>query len=89
MAFLIDCIMTGYEVRGITSGTSKKGNPYRVIRVESPDGRTAEISCTAPELMDSVDSLRKTQVCNFYVRAVSGRERSYISLTALPVIVEG
>lgn len=86
MAFLIDCYMRGYEVRGVSRGTSRKGNEFRSIRVESEDGRTAEISCTSPEFFEAVDSLKKADICDFYVRAVAGRERSYLSLLALPTL---
>lgn len=85
MAFLIDCTMFGYEVRGVQRGTSRKGTEFRSIRVESPDGRTAEISCTDPELFAGVDGLQKADVMDFKVRAVAGRERSYLSLLALPL----
>lgn len=87
MAFLIDATMKGYECRGVESGVSKKGNPFRSIRVESQDGRTAEISCTNSTLFGAVDGLRKASVYNFDVRAVAGRERSYLSLLAAPTIV--
>lgn len=87
MAFLIDCTLKGYEVRGVTTGTSKKGNVFKSIRVESQDGRNAEISCTNESLFASVDTLKKTNVCNFDVRAVSGREYSYITLLREPVVV--
>lgn len=87
MAFSIDCTMKGYEVRGVESGVSKKGKAYRSIRVESPQGRTAEISSSDAELFGYIDILKKAQVCNFDVRAVAGRERSYIILQRPPVIV--
>lgn len=86
MAFLIDCVMYGYEVRGVTSGTSKKGNAFRSIRVESQDGRTAEISCTDSQLFAGVDALKKAENYDFTVRAVAGRERSYLSLLAVPTV---
>lgn len=87
MAFLIDCTMKAYECRGVTTGTSKKGNTFKSIRVESLDGRTAEISCTDSSLFGAVDSLRKASVYNFDVRAVAGRERSYLSLLSAPLLV--
>lgn len=87
MAFLIDATMKGYECRGVGSGTSKRGNAFRTIRVESQDGRTAELSCTDSDLFGVVDNLRKGATYNFDVRAVAGRERSYLSLLAAPVLV--
>lgn len=88
MAFLIDATMKGYECRGISTGTSKRGNTFKTIRVESPDGRTAEISCTDANLFGAVDSLRRAAVYNFDVRAVAGRERSYLQLLAAPLLVD-
>lgn len=89
MAFLIDATMKGYECRGVTTGTSKRGNVFKSIRVESQDGRTAEISCTNEGLFPAVDQLKKAGVYNFDVRAVAGRERSYLMLVREPVVVEG
>lgn len=88
MAFLIDATMKAYEVRGVSSGTSKKGNQFYSIRLESPDGRTCELSVTDSALFPAVEKLHKADICNFDVRAVSGRERSYISLLAEPVLVQ-
>lgn len=87
MAFLIDATMKGYEFRGCTTGTSRKGNTFKSIRVESQEGRTAEISCTNPELFASVDAMRKASIYNFDVRAVSSTDRSYITLLKAPVLV--
>lgn len=89
MAFSVDATLKGYEVRGVTSGVSKAGRPWRSIRVESPDGRTAELSCSDSNMFPNVDSLVKAEVCNFDVRCVAGRERSYIVLLAVPVHVSG
>ena len=89
MAFLINATMMAYEVRAVNSGVSKAGKPWRSIRVESLEGDTAEISCSDASLFASVDSLKKTDVCNFDVRAVAGRERSYIVLVAPPLLVNG
>lgn len=86
MAFLIDCTLEGYEVRGITTGTSKKGNVFKSIRCESGQGNTCEISVTNMDLFGSVDQLSKGDIASFDVRAVSGRDRSYITLMAAPVV---
>lgn len=80
MAFLIDCTVRNAEVRRIENGTSKKGNPFRSIRFESSDGRTFEVSCTNSALFGAVDTLAKTDVVDLDLRAVAGRERSYLSL---------
>lgn len=87
MAFLIDCKMMAYECRGVETGTSKRGNVFKTIRVESPTGRTAEISCTDSDLFPSVDRLQKAGIYNFDVRAVAGRERSYLQLLHEPMPV--
>lgn len=87
MAFLIDATMKGYKVLGVKSGTSKKGNTYYSLTVFR-DGRTAEVSCTKPELFPTLVQLREMDVVNLDVMAVSGKDRSYISLLDAPVIVE-
>ena len=87
MAFLVDATLKGYECRGVASGTSKKGNQFYSIRLESPDGRTCEVSCTDSGLFGAVQMMRKTSVYNLDCRMVSGRERSYISLLRAPVRV--
>lgn len=85
MAFSVECFMFGYEFRGVSAGTSKAGKAYRAIRVESPDGRTAEISCTDPVFFAAIDMLQKGSIYDFHVRCVAGRERSYIILLSAPV----
>lgn len=87
MAFMIDCKMVGYECRGVQEGTSKKGNPFRSIRLESAEGRTCEVSCTDGALFGAVDSMRKGGMYNLQVRAIAGRERSYIVLLSAPQVV--
>lgn len=86
MAFLLDCFIENYEVRGVQTGTSKKGNTYKSIKVESPEGNSAEISCTDEKLFYDVDQLHKGDIISCNVMAVSGRERSYISLRSMPIV---
>ena len=86
MAFLMDATITDYEVRGVTSGTSQKGNAFRSIRLESMEGRTLEISCTDSNLFADVDRLHKGDMISCMVRAVAGRERSYVSLLSSPTV---
>lgn len=87
MSFLVDAVLVGYEVRGVDRGTSKKGTEWRSIRVEdAAAGRTAEISCTDSALFPYVDNLSKGDICTFEVRAVAGRERSYLTLLKLPQV---
>lgn len=87
MSFLIDATMKGYECRGTETGTSKKGNTFKTIRLESQGGRTCEVTCTDSNLFGAVDAMRKASIYNLDVRAVSGRERSYIMLLEAPVLV--
>lgn len=87
MAFLIDCTLSNYEVRGVEQGTSRKGNPFRSVRVESQSGRTAEISVTNPEFFTDVDRLKKGDMISCEVVAVAGKERSYLSMTSAPVVL--
>lgn len=87
MSFLIDATMKGYECRGTETGTSKKGNTFKTIRLESHGGRTCEVTCTDSNLFGAVDAMRKASIYNLDVRAVAGRERSYIMLLEAPVLV--
>lgn len=87
MAFNIDCQMIGYEVRGVDSGVSKKGVPWRSIRLESvSSGRTCEVSSTDGALFGIIDGLTRGDVVALSVRAVAGRERSYLILTEAPQV---
>lgn len=86
MAYLLDCYIENYEVRGVQTGTSKKGNTFKSIKLESPDGNNVEISCTDEKLFYDVDNLRKGDYVSCQVMAVSGRERSYISLRSMPIV---
>lgn len=86
MAFLIDAVIDDYEVRGVTTGTSKKGNTFKAIKLESKDGRSCEVSCTDDALFSFVDSLSKGDVITCKVRAVSAQKYSYISLLSAPVV---
>lgn len=87
MAFLIECTLSNYEVRGVDSGTSKKGNSFRSLRVESSSGRTAEISVTKPEFFTDVDRLKKGDLISCEVMAVAGKDRSYLSMLTAPVVM--
>ena len=81
MAFMIDATMKGYKVLGVKTGTSKKGNTFKSLSLFR-DGRTAEVSVTDPQLFGAVDALSELDVVNVDVRAVSGKDRSWISLHA-------
>lgn len=85
MAFLLDCVIDDYEVRAVTTGTSRKGNAFKAIKIESQEGHDAEISVTNSELFSSVDSLRKGDLITCRVLAVSTPKRSYIQLMNAPV----
>lgn len=86
MAFLLDATITDYEVRGVTSGTSKAGNAFRSVRLESMEGRTLEVSCTDATLFGDVDKLHKGDMVTCMVRCVAGKERSYVSLLTAPKV---
>lgn len=86
MAFAIDATIDDYEVRGVTAGVSAKGNSFRSIRLESMGGYSVEISCTNEQLFPSVDNLNKGDMVSCLVRAVSGRDRSYVSLLTAPEV---
>lgn len=86
MAFVLECKLQGYEVRGINRGVSRNtGNEYRSIRCESPEGSTLEISCPA-EFFGSADRLVKGDIADFAVRAVSTAKYSYVTLIDEPVV---
>lgn len=87
MAFLIDCKMEGYRVLGVRSGKSQKGTEWRSIDVYK-DGRTAEVSCTNGSLFPAVDALSEMDTVDLYVRAVAGRERSYLTMLDAPRLTE-
>lgn len=87
MAFLLNCVIDDYEVRNVGGGTSKKsGKPYKTIKVEGSEGNSCEISCTDDALFYDVDKLQKGDIITCRVTAVSGKERSYITLRSAPVI---
>lgn len=86
MAFALDAKLSDYEVRAVSQGTSKKGNPYRVVRLESLTGYPLEVSCTNDDLFGEVDKLKRGDMVTCDVRAVSGRDRSYVSLLSAPVV---
>lgn len=89
MAFLVTAKLMAHEFRGLTTGTSKKGTVFKTIRLEAPDGQPCEVSCTDKDFFHVLDNLRKGDVCNWDVRCVAGRDRSYIVLVAPPMVVSG
>lgn len=86
MAFAIEAILNGYEVRGVESGKSKKGNEYRSIRLEDGKGRTCDVSCSDHDYFGPIDRLTRGDVVTLPVVAVAGRERSYIMLAGAPTV---
>lgn len=86
MAFSIDCGISGYEVRGVTEGTSKKGNRFQLIRLEDQRGYALEVTNTDDSLMASVAALKRGDTVDMFVRAVGGRQRQYIQLLNAPVV---
>lgn len=87
MAFLIVATMKGYRVLGKKSGTSNKGKAWRSVTLFR-DGVTAEVSTSDASLFGSIDSLHEMDVINVDVRAVAGKERSYVVMASDPVVVE-
>lgn len=87
MAFILNASIKDYEVRGTESGTSKKGNDYMSLRVESKDGFSLQISVTDSSLFPDVKALRRGDIISCDVMAVSGKERSYVSLRSVPVVL--
>lgn len=85
MAFNVLCKLENYETRICEPRTTKKtGKPFRVVRVESPDASyTAELTVWDEDLFPTVDSLKKGDVCDFYVRASGGSEFSGLTLLDL------
>lgn len=88
MAFLLECIIDDYEVRGVSTGKSNKGTVFKSINLESHDGKSCEISCTDSDLFSSVDKLVKGDIITCRVRAVSSKKYSYVSLISAPVVKE-
>lgn len=86
MAYLLKATISDYEVRGHTRGTSKKGKDYVSLRLESQDGYSVEVSCTDDTLFPDVEALKRGDIITCDVMAVSGKERSYVSLRSVPVV---
>lgn len=71
-----------YEVRGVTNGVSKAGNPYMTIRVEDAEGNANEVSVTGDAIQQVNDlQLRKGDVVDMRLTIVTGRDRAYASLS--------
>lgn len=83
MAYCIDCMVHGAEIRGVTTGTSKKGNLFKSIRCEDSGGRSFEVTSTDSSLFPTIDCLSKGDMADMGIRAVAGRERSYLSLLSI------
>lgn len=87
MAFNIDAKMLGYEVRGVEQRTKKDGGPYVLVRLESQEGRTCEVTSSDQQIMPALLGLRKTQIVNLWVRAISSAKYSFITVTRAPELV--
>lgn len=82
MAYSIVCKLESYEVRNVSNKTTKKGNPFLVVRVESPDGEyNAELQVWDDKAFAAVNSLERGSICDFFVRASAGSD--YQGLTYL------
>lgn len=88
MAFLIEALMEDWEVRGTTEGVSKAGKPWASVRVEDMSGRmSADVSTSDDNLIAAIRGLGKGDLVNLRVRAVAGKERSYLVLIARPEVL--
>lgn len=86
MAFVVNCAIGPVEVRAVQSGTSKKGNPFRSIKLDDGSAYTLDVSCTDAQLFAEVDKLAKGDLVMLPARCVATKERSYIMLTGSPVV---
>lgn len=86
MAFAIRCVLVGYEVRGVQSGTSKKGAAWRGLRLEDSEGHGCEVSTTKSDYFPAIDACKRGDLVTCDCIAVAGRERSYIMLADAPQV---
>lgn len=90
MAFRISCDLAAYEYRALSSGVSSKTNmPWLSLKLESPDDASQVEVGVPSELQPSVHSLglRKGDVLNCRVLAVSSKDYSFIRLLDVPVVL--
>lgn len=87
MSFLVVAMLQGYEVRACESRTSKKGVPFVAVKLEGPDGVDVEVSTSDAGMIPDVSRLTKGDIVNWQVRAVAGKDRSYIVAHDVPVIL--
>lgn len=87
MAFRIKATLKGYRVLGIKQGTSKGGKPWQSMTLFGDDA-TVEVSTTEPDLMMAISTLKPMDVINVDVRAIAGKERSYLILAGTPQLVQ-
>lgn len=69
------CKCENYEVRGVPEIlTSQKGNTYAIMRVENPDGYSAQIMCRRPEVLMNA-GLKKGDIIGFDMVANVGNTK--------------
>lgn len=87
MAFNVDCVLKDHEVRYVEKKYNKKGEPYVLLRLESPKGKTCEVCTKEQTWFDSLLHLTKGEVYDWEVNAAAGREYSNLWLNELPLPV--
>lgn len=89
MAFLIETELKGYEYRGYEEGVSQKsGKTWLTLKFEDSNARQIEVSVPHDMQRDpKVANLRRGDMCDVVVRAVAGRDRSYIQLLYPPTLL--
>lgn len=88
MAFVVEFDLRNYEFRGTQSGVSAKtGKSWLSLVLESEDSRQVSVSVPA-DLRARVDSLGlcKGMLVDCRVRAVAGKDNSYVMLLDVPVL---
>lgn len=84
MAFAVDCVLHGYELRGASKDSSKKGVPFVKLRLEAPNGNTCEPYTSEQNLFPGLLAMRKGTVADWPVAAIAGQKASYIKLLGEP-----
>ena len=89
MAFLIETELKGYEYRGYEEGVNQKsGKTWLTLKFEDSNARQIEVSVPHDMQRDpKVVNLRRGELCDVVVRAVAGRDRSYIQLLNPPTLL--
>lgn len=87
MAFKLKATLKGYRVLDVRQGTSKAGKLWMGLNLYGDDA-TLECSTTDETLFAGIRALNPMDVINVDVRAIAGKERSYVVLLSDPQLVE-